>query len=64
MSPIISFLRDVWTELRRVTWPDRDELLRYTGVVIVFVVIIAAFIFGVDSLVAGLLQHFVYNVTP
>ena len=44
------FLRQMVAELRKVIWPTRKELITYTGVVIVFVVIMAAIV-GVMDLV-------------
>jgi preprotein translocase subunit SecE len=43
-------LRSVIQELRRVVWPTRAELFRYTMVVIVTVVVVATFIAVVDAL--------------
>ncbi|GIE79093.1 hypothetical protein Aph02nite_50430 [Actinoplanes philippinensis] len=42
------FFREVTSELRKVIWPTRKELLTYTGVVIVFVVIMTALVAGLD----------------
>ncbi|WP_430780434.1 preprotein translocase subunit SecE [Actinoplanes sp. G11-F43] len=42
------FFREVTGELRKVIWPTRKELLTYTGVVIVFVVIMTALVAGLD----------------
>ncbi len=42
------FLREVIAELRKVIWPTRKELIAYTGVVIVFVVIMAAIVALMD----------------
>ncbi|WP_257009694.1 preprotein translocase subunit SecE [Evansella halocellulosilytica] len=39
----VKFLKDVSTEMKRVTWPNRKELVRYTGVVIATVAFIAVF---------------------
>ncbi len=44
------FLEGVRTELRKCSWPDRQELLGSTWVVIVSVVILAVFV-GVCDLV-------------
>ena len=41
-------IRQVLTELSKVVRPTRRELLSYTGVVIVFVVIMMAIIYGLD----------------
>ncbi|MFN8125378.1 MAG: preprotein translocase subunit SecE [Candidatus Nanopelagicales bacterium] len=42
------FFREVIAELRKVIWPTRKELIAYTGVVIVFVVIMAAIVALMD----------------
>ncbi|QTI70619.1 preprotein translocase subunit SecE [Gordonia polyisoprenivorans] len=42
------FLQQVVTELRKVIWPSRRDLVVYTAVVLVFVIIMTAFIFGID----------------
>lgn len=42
------FYRQVVAELRKVVYPSRDELLRYTAVVLVFVVIVIAYVSLVD----------------
>ncbi len=43
------FLREVKTELKKVTWPSRKDTLSGTLVVLVAVFIIAAFLGIVDS---------------
>jgi preprotein translocase subunit SecE len=42
------FVRQVIAELRKVVTPTRRELLGYTGVVLVFVVIMMALVGGLD----------------
>ncbi len=42
------FIREVIAELRKVIWPTRKELTAYTGVVIVFVLIMAGIIALMD----------------
>jgi preprotein translocase subunit SecE len=46
------FLRQVISELRKVVTPTRRELLGYTLVVLVFVVIMMALVYGLDLLFA------------
>jgi len=53
-----NYIRDVIAELKKVTWPTRDELKGSTATVIVFSIISALFVFGVD-LVLGKLVQFV-----
>ena len=42
------FIRQVIAELRKVVTPTRKELLSYTGVVLIFVVIMMALVYGLD----------------
>ena len=53
------FLREVVAELRKVIWPARNQMITYTIVVIVFVVIMVALTAGLDVLFAkGVLTIF------
>ena len=45
---IALFYRQVVAELRKVIWPTRKELLTYTYVVIVFVIVVALIVAGFD----------------
>jgi len=42
------FIRQVVNELKKVVTPTRKELFSYTGVVLVFVVIMMAIVYGLD----------------
>jgi preprotein translocase subunit SecE len=44
------FLREVVAELRKVIWPSRKQMVTYTVVVIVFLVIMVALVSGLDVL--------------
>jgi preprotein translocase subunit SecE len=53
------FLREVVAELRKVIWPARNQMITYTIVVIVFVVVMVALTAGLDLLFAkGVLTIF------
>ena len=53
------FLREVRQELRKVAWPSRRELLAYTMVVLVSVIILTSFVFVLDLLISkGILLVF------
>ncbi|MCT8136417.1 preprotein translocase subunit SecE [Anaerobacillus sp. CMMVII] len=52
------FLRDVTKELKRVSWPTRKELIRYTAVVVATVVFMA-FFFGIIDLGISSLVRFI-----
>jgi len=44
------FVRQVVAELRKVIWPTQRQLLNYTVVVLVFLLLIGAYISGLDFL--------------
>ena len=48
------FIRQVVAELRKVVTPTRRELLRFTGVVLVFVLIMMGLVWGLDQLFSWL----------
>ena len=41
---VTNFLVQVWAELRRVQWPDRNQVTQATGVVVVFCFIAGAYL--------------------
>jgi len=47
---IARYYRQVVAELRKVVWPTRPQLITYTSVVLVFVVVMMAFIAAEDAL--------------
>ena len=52
------FYRQVIAELRKVIWPTRKELVTYTSVVIVFVLVVIAYVtvldFGFSKAILGI----------
>lgn len=50
MDKISKFLKEVVAELRKVTWPTKDELIGSTIVTIVVSSIVAVFIGVVDKI--------------
>jgi preprotein translocase subunit SecE len=43
------FISDTVAEMKRCTWPTRQQLLESTGLVVVAIIILALFVFGVDE---------------
>ena len=52
MEKVKKFLKEVVAELRKVTWPSKDELIGSTIVTIVVSLIVAIFIGVVDRILA------------
>lgn len=43
-NPVVNYFREAREELRKVTWPGRREVLIYSGLVILFSVLTAAYL--------------------
>jgi preprotein translocase subunit SecE len=58
-TPPRVFLKEVRQELKKVAWPTRQEMVAYTVVVLVAVVVLTALVFGMDLAFAkGVLRIF------
>jgi preprotein translocase SecE subunit len=45
------FIRESWAELLKVDWPNRAQTIQGTVVVIIAVIIVGAYLWGVDQIV-------------
>jgi preprotein translocase subunit SecE len=54
---IINFFSDVVKEMKKVTWPKKEELRDSTVIVLVVCLVIGIFVYAVDLLVSGLLHQ-------
>ena len=60
MEKITRFLKEVVAELRKVTWPSKDELVGSTIVTIVVSLVVALFI-GVVDRILTLIVHTIFG---
>jgi preprotein translocase subunit SecE len=58
-TKIITYLKEVRIEMKKVNWPTRQETLRYTLIVIGISVAIAIFLGGIDFIFTTLLNKFI-----
>jgi preprotein translocase subunit SecE len=56
-TPPREFLKQVRAELKKVAWPTRKELVGYTIVVLVAVVVLTSLVFGLDFAFSKALFH-------
>jgi len=56
MNKIKNFFSDVKFEMKKVSWPNWDELKGSTFVVISFSIIISVFLFFIDRILATVMQ--------
>jgi len=54
---IIGFFNDVVKEMKKVTWPTKDELRDSTSVVLVATLIMAVFVYAIDLIVNVALRN-------
>ena len=55
------FLKEVRLELKKVDWPSRRELISYTVVVLVTVVVMTSLVFGLDFVFSKLIFNVLTN---
>ena len=53
MKKFVTFIKESREELKKVSWPSREEVSRFTMVTIITVIIMAVFMYIVDL---GLMQ--------
>jgi len=58
-SRIWAFLKESKLELSKTTWPNRKEIIKYTIIVVVLSLVLAAFLGGLDILFKYILEQFV-----
>lgn len=47
---IWKFIKEARTELRKVTWPTRPEVIQTTLIVVVMVIVVSLILWGIDSI--------------
>ena len=52
-TPVV-FVREVRSELRKVIWPTRKELITYTTVSVIFILVLVGIVTGIDTGLADL----------
>lgn len=59
ITKIIDFVNEVKLELQKVTWPKRNVVINYLGLVIAISIIVATFVGIVDFGLTKGLEYFV-----
>jgi len=58
---IVNFLKEVQLEVKKVNWPTREQTLKYTFIVIIFSVLVALFLGGLDVIFNNALKMYILN---
>lgn len=58
-AKLLNFLKDVRVEMKKVTWPTREQAINYTIVVILISAGVALFLGALDAVFTFILNTFV-----
>ena len=61
-NAIGGYLRETRGELRKVTWPTRDEAWRLTAIVLGVTLAFAVFLWGMDALFSNFIQFLIQQI--
>ncbi len=53
---IVNYLKGVRTEVARVSWPTRNEVISLTALILIMAVILTLYIWGVDAIIGGVFR--------
>ena len=57
---IVDYINDVNKEMRKVSWPNRTELINNTLITLFATVIVSLFIYAADQVISAALE-FIYS---
>ena len=60
VGPVV-FLQETYQELRKSTWPSREETARLTIVVIILAIVAGFFLGGLDRVFAELFSRIIFR---
>ena len=56
---IANFFKEVWSEMKKVSWPSRDQVVNHTAIVIISSVIAMLIISAIDLGLTKSLEYFI-----
>ncbi len=56
-AQMADFFRGVWSELKKVHWPGRKQVIAYTGVVLITVAFVSLLLWLVDSGLSAIMSR-------
>lgn len=56
---IITFFKEVQVEIKKINWPTKQELIKYTLIVVGISLAVAFFLGAVDLIIQQLLERFI-----
>jgi preprotein translocase subunit SecE len=62
-TPMRQVVQEIVAELRKTSWPTRQETVRLAIIVFVAIVVLTLFVFGMDLMFGAIFDH-LFNTTP
>lgn len=59
---IVRFAQESWSELRKVTWPTQEQVIRLTVLVILISVLVSVYIFLFDNIFHLLVDKLILGI--
>ena len=59
---IVRFAQESWSELRKVTWPTQEQVIRLTLLVVIISFVVSAYIFAFDNVFHLIVDKGVLNI--
>lgn len=56
IQKVKSFFKEVFVEMKRVSWLSQKDVLRYTGIVLGITIVVAAFLGGLDYIFTSIIK--------
>lgn len=56
---IVTFLKEVRLETKKVNWPNRKETIKYTLIIVGVSLAVAAFLGGLDFILTTIINKFI-----
>ncbi len=60
MRKAIQFIKEAYIELRKVTWPSKQQVINYTMVVILISIVVAFFLGSLDMTFSSVIEKFLF----
>lgn len=59
---VVRFAQESWSELRKVTWPTQEQVIRLTVLVVLISVLVSLYIFAFDNVFHLVIDKGVLNI--
>ena len=59
MQSLVTYLKNVKAEMAHVVWPDRNQAIRHTILIIVISAVVALFIVALDYVFTGVVARLI-----